>query len=277
VSAAVSFVEIVHVVLPRSNVDGVIGMLTAYFDDSGTHGDSDVVVIGGLIGAEKHWSPFEIEWKAKLANPLPGKPPLRRFHMAPCMARGGDFAGYSEGERDAVIHDFRQIILDADLTGFSYAVSLKDWDTIIGTRSFRGLKDPEFFCMSNAITQSAKIARDYTTDKQISLIFDDRPDRREANEHIFSMYHHGHNLNVGREEIVGISFLSSEKIVALQAADMVAWETYDHAKKWLREGAEVPTRPHLTPLAKSGRFIAHIAGPRAIQDLSVWLEKIQDK
>jgi hypothetical protein len=97
-----------------------------------------------------------------------------------------------------------------------------------------------------------------------------------SEEAIFSMYHQGHNRNVGSEEIVSISFLSSEKSMGLQGADMVAWETYNHAKQWLAEGSDVPTRPHLTPLAKSGRFIAHIAGPRAIQEIKEWLEKLQD-
>jgi hypothetical protein len=191
--------------------------------------------------------------------------------MTDCMARQGEFVDYSEGERAAVIHDLRQIILDADVYGYSCAVSLPDWDGIVGTRSFNGLKDPEFFCMSTAIIWSSNLARTYA--QQVRFCFDDMPKSKEANEHIFSMSQQAHNLNVGEDVIAGISFLSSEKFVGLQGADMVAWETYDHAKKWLREEEEVATRPHLTPLAKSGRFIAHIAGPRAIQSLTKRIPK----
>jgi hypothetical protein len=103
--------------------------------------------------------------------------------MTDCMARQGEFSGYSEGERDAVIHDFRRVILDANLYGFSCAVSLSDWDIIVGTRSLKGLKDPEFFCMSTAIIWSSKIARQYS--QQVALVFDDLPEKREANNHIF--------------------------------------------------------------------------------------------
>jgi hypothetical protein len=193
--------------------------------------------------------------------------------MTDCNARQGEFCDYSEGERAAVIHDFRQIILDADVYGYSCAVSLPDWDSIVGTRSLNGLRDPEFFCMSTAIIWSSNLARTYA--QQVRFCFDDMPKNKGANEHIFSMYHQAHNINLGKEVIAGISFLSSENFVGLQGADMVAWEPYNHAKKWLREGEEVATRPHLRPLAKSGRFIAHIAGPRAIREIKEWLAKLQ--
>jgi hypothetical protein len=89
-------------------------MLRAYFDDAGTHQNSNVVVIGGLIGTEAQWERFERAWAAKLADPLPdaGKPPLRMFHLSGCAGRwpGSEFADYSDAEQDAVSHDFRQII-----------------------------------------------------------------------------------------------------------------------------------------------------------------------
>src|SRR4051794_36222543 len=99
-------------------------MSMGYFDDSGTHGSSEVVVWGGLMGTESQWLKFELKWKAKLAEPLPGKPPLKRFHMAECDAGDGEFIGYNRGELDAVTHDFRQIILDAGVYGYAAGVVL---------------------------------------------------------------------------------------------------------------------------------------------------------
>jgi hypothetical protein len=193
--------------------------------------------------------------------------------MSECMARQGEFCGYSEGERDAVIHDFRQIILDADVYGFSCGVSLRDWDHLVGTRSLIGLRDPLLFCMSTAITWACNFARRFSA--KVTFVLDDMPERKEVNEHIFSVYHQGHNKEIGREDIAGISFLSSENFVGLQGADMVAWETYNYAKGWLQEGVGAPTRPHLTPLAQSGRVIALFGGPRAIQEIKEWLAKLQ--
>ena len=68
------------------------------------------------------------------------------------------------------------------------------------------------------------------------------------------MYHEARNMNVGREVLTGISFLPSIKFVGLQGADMVAWETYNHAREWLQDRSK-PTRPHLTPLAELAGFL----------------------
>ena len=231
---------------------------------------------GGLIGLdEKHWRVFDAAWKAKLADPLPqgNKPPLRRFHMTDCMAREGESSDYSESERDAAIHDFRKIILDSGFCGYACAVHLPDWDHIVGSRSLDDLKDPEFYCMSRVIQWSTSPS--VLGAHKVVLVFDDIREKRKVNERLFAMYHEARNLNVGRAAISSISFLSSEKFVGLQGADMVAWETYSHAKKWLQDKAE-PTRPHLTPLAESGRFGAHIATANAIQDINKWLDKLKE-
>src|SRR5437588_11737895 len=93
--------QIARVILPRvaGGSDAII-MSMGYFDDSGTHGSSEVVVWGGLMGTESQWLKFERKWKIKLAEPLPGKPPLKRFHMFDCEARVGEFEYYSDPEKN---------------------------------------------------------------------------------------------------------------------------------------------------------------------------------
>src|ERR1700730_2485527 len=104
-SAPPAFVDVARALLPPSSCGGLIIVLSAYFDDSGTNGDSEIVVMAGFIGTAEQWKPFDEAWAAKLTEPLLGKPTLSRFHMANCMARNGALFGYSEADRNAVIHD----------------------------------------------------------------------------------------------------------------------------------------------------------------------------
>jgi hypothetical protein len=51
----------------------------AYFDDSGTHASSSVVVLGGLVGLDEEWERLSEKWMAKFASPQPGPdPPMRQ-------------------------------------------------------------------------------------------------------------------------------------------------------------------------------------------------------
>ena len=84
-SASVS--AIMRMAFGRRMSGRFIAVLGAFFDDSGTHDDSSLVVIGGLLGTEEQWDAFEAAWTTRLANPLSDKPPLKQFHLSACQKR----------------------------------------------------------------------------------------------------------------------------------------------------------------------------------------------
>lgn len=70
-----------------------------FFDDSGTHDSSTLVVLGGLLGTEEQWDAFEPAWSALLNKPLPERPPLKEFHLTECSAGRGEFSNYREADK----------------------------------------------------------------------------------------------------------------------------------------------------------------------------------
>jgi hypothetical protein len=242
-------------------------MLSAYFDDSGTHRGAEILVMGGLIGTEAQWSAFEPAWKAVLAAPIAGRPPLRRFHMSGCEAGEGEFEGWSRGERDHVIYRFRNIILEHELIGYSMAVARADWDRHITGRAREILGDAERHCVSACVAHSLYWAEEVARETDVALIFDDRQGENAESERIFKIYHDALAV-IGRPTKPTITFGNAEQLVPLQGADMIAWESYDHGRKILIQGLAAPLRPHFQRLVETKRFDGQIARPEDIVGLA---------
>lgn len=256
----IGLADLARAIFPRDSKRRMVAVLTAYLDDSGTHDDSRVLLWGGLVALDETWGPFEAAWKAKLADPLPEaqKPPLRKFHMSNCEASYGEFEGYSPAERDAVIHDFRQIILDHPVQAYISGVSLRDWDQIIGRRRMRHFSDAEFFVLQGCLNSIAMYSRDRTENAPVALHLDDRkwPDAaiRTLVEAVVD-----HNVQREYAPVIHYGFSNSEAVVALQAADMVVWETYNYACHLLDGGSPEDVRPHLQRLIDGRKISASLA------------------
>jgi hypothetical protein len=230
-------------------------MLRAYFDDSGTHSNSDVAVMGGLAGTVAQWEQFEAQWAAKLKNPQPGKPPLRMFHLSACNARDGEFESYNRAEQDLLIRELRQIIIDAGLLSVAMAVDKKAWDELIFGPLRDVLGDALSPCFENCISEIVRFATPHPEGDKIAVVFD-KGIETERFRRIAEMF----TLPPGRPRIVSVNFLRVEDALPLQGADIVATENYWHAAQWLKLGDAALPRPHLR------HFLDNIFGEGLILD-----------
>jgi len=234
------FDVLASIALPSGSSEGVFVMLKGYFDDSGTHADSDVVVVGGLIGTVAQWQAFEADWLAKLAEPLPGKPPLKSFHLSPCKAGKGEFEGYSLAERDAVRHDFRQILIKHKLIATASALDKRAWDELVhgGIRELFGeaVNIPVENCMLEAI----KIAERHPEGDKIAVVFDrgiwTKQIKRITDEFTYSL---------GRPRVMTVTFMRVEDSTALQGADIVATENYWYATDFIKTNGNPDPHAHM--------------------------------
>ena len=242
-------------------------MLRAYFDDSGTHKGSPVAVWAGLIGIDVQWERLESAWATKLKQPLPGKPPLKLFHLAACAAAREQFRDYKPADGDAVRYDFRSIIIEAGLFSIGSVVSRPDWDELITGELRNRLGDAGTPCFLNCIRRGLEWARGTWTDEnKIVFIFDEG----QRNDHLQSLID---RLMAVRDrkppQILDIGFSRVEASSALQAADTVATESFWAAQEWLKSGSTANATAHFK------HFVNNLGGEGLIADREVILEIVR--
>jgi hypothetical protein len=234
-------------------------MLYAYFDDSGTHGVSPVVSVGGLIGTSAQWALFNKTWEILLKNPL-GKQSLPSFGLSDCRGRRHHFRDYSDAEVDAITHDFRELIKNSGVKAVASAIDKKAWDDLVVGPIRRTMGEAEPFCIVNCVN----CALSYATSQgetDVAVFYDQG---RESPE-----LHRIRKLFIGQTRtparIASFEFAFVAGCYPLQGADMTATESYWFAQKWLPGEDGVVPRPHFQSFEEHVQGAGFIMGRHEIE------------
>jgi len=209
-------------------------MLGAFFDDSGTHADSAVVAIGGLLGTDVQWDVFAEAWEEVLAKPFPEKSRLRQFHLTACRSGTGEFEDYNLAERDNLTYRFREIILNTGMVTLAAAVNKTAWDQVVVGMIAEHIGNPIEFCFYKCIELTIRTARFRRPGEKIHFFFDEGT--RHDLDASARFYRSQRDVF---PEIDGFTFAPVSKVVGLQGADMIAMETHQFGKQWI-ENRESP-------------------------------------
>jgi hypothetical protein len=205
-------------------------VLGAFFDDSGTHSTSLVVAMGGLVGTEPQWDAFERRWLALLKEPLPDKPPLEQFHLAPCRNGQGEFIGYSQAERDHVTYRFRQVILETGFVTVAVAADTAVWNELVVGDLADELGTALQFCFFKCVETVSQVIRFSRPGEPIDMYFD-----KGTESHLEVLAEMFRQLKGNFPEIENLAFAPVKQCIALQGADMIAYETFLYGQECLRK------------------------------------------
>ena len=219
-------------------------VLKAFFDDSGTHVGSPVTVMGGLIAHEDEWAALEPEW-ATVRDDLG----IRMMHMSACEAPYKEFRGWSRDRRDIAINRFRSVLIKRDALMLVSAVSQASWDAAASKSILTELfPTPLDWCFNDCMQRALRWGRK-SGPESVVVTFDCREEslrtwrpRAEGYERLYP------------RKVAGFAFSSMEKVLPLQAADMVAYEGFVFQCERERLRAEPTPRPNFALLLEKLQF-----------------------
>jgi hypothetical protein len=231
-------------------------MLTLYCDDSGTHAQSPVAVAACYVAPVLQWEHFVKDWNS--ANEAEN---FGVFHMADFVAKKEQFARpewLDNEKRKRIICRLINIIGTRAKHGFFSAIEKEGYDREVPQefRDKRKLGNNHYtFAVRMAMAKMLKwrMTYGYTT-QPIEFVFDQlSKGKGEINQVFEAALKEGAEkaLLHGVSRDAGWSFQSKAKILPLQAADILAWESLHYMQKvFLPEEKEKPRKSYLALLEK---------------------------
>lgn len=219
-------------------------MLAAYFDESGTHDQSKVVTVCGLVGTTVEWSRLERPWKQNLeALKVPC------FHATDCSAGRKDFQGIDRPLRDSLSMGLSLAIADRQLAIIGGSVFREDWNncaTRLMKEAYGG--DPYHLCFALALQQLSDWSERFAGGDPVALVFARQQQYNDYSEKILTLV----NGSKHYQHIGSLSFSRPECVIPLQAADHVAYENYQELYAQL-QGSDItaPVRENLKVLTRA--------------------------
>jgi hypothetical protein len=223
-------------------------VLKAYFDDSGTHDSSKAVVWAGFMATEDQWTAFEDKWTALLK-----REGLKTFHMTEVHNCLGQCLDWSRARSDSVIHDFRQVIAEMDVVGIGSVVRTDDWAEVVAPHPWlvERLVSPIHLAWEHTVQQALHWAQRRAEagmpPEKVAMIFDLKQSEAARCIDVEGMYRKDQPWF---DWFNGAAFFAMQDHLPLQAADMLAWETYTLEKERHSQGGEPDLRPHFKAMIR---------------------------
>lgn len=136
-------------------------MLTAAFDESGSHAAAQYVTVACYIADVQQWERFTRCWVQALWDagvkihkpPLPGEPSTPFFHMTDWESRWGQFKGWDNEKRVRLFKRLANLIDQHTVLGIGMSVDQVAYADIIAPTmpEDSGYRDPYMWCLQTCM------------------------------------------------------------------------------------------------------------------------------
>jgi hypothetical protein len=221
--------------------------LTGYFDASGTHDGSETVVLAGWISSDKGWAAFDDEWRAALDNYG-----LTMFHMREFAHHRGEFQRWSEPQRRIRFAAFAEIVSKYALSSVAVAVPVKEFQEEFTPAAQRHVGGAYGFAASVLMMEAAQFVEESLKPEgspfEIAYLFESGDAGVGQVMKLFQA-----NMmdpdQAAKLHLLSFRIEDKRKFVALQAADILAYELYQDFPRQMGTSPLPRRRYNLTQLA----------------------------
>lgn len=233
--------------------NALMPMFTVYLDESGTHGESPVIVVGGYIATVKRWIEFERTWKTFIME----REGIKVLHRVDVENFADEFKNWSRARQIKVLRRAHKIIKRYTCIGFSQSVVLADFEKLIPDEVRRAFGGAYGWAALDCLVHVAKWADVHGYRDPIQYVFEKGAEGRHQVDRMFSVLtepplgSQPSVLLLDKLRVAGWSFAGKESICALQAADFYAYETYKHMENRIVDGIKRPVRKSALDLIRT--------------------------
>ena len=211
-------------------------MITAYFDESGTHGSSKVFVVAGLVAPAKKWLDLDRAWTNVLESE--GIP---EFHMVDCAHGVKLFKGWEKKRREKIVERLVNICKRHVCWRVWTAVLMDDY-----RRTIKGDESEELvygFCASACIDRLTLFAIGKGDDCSVKCDFERGG---KGSGRLFSAFDDQLDLMHSRIDELAVS---RRRHPAIQAADLHAYEIHKYFTEQVNRTGRPPRKSFLALLS----------------------------
>jgi hypothetical protein len=175
--------------------------------------------MAGYLSDERKWCRYEREWRHVLQEYRIGS-----LHMKKFAHSQGEFAGWPESKRVALLQQLIAIIKSRVLYRVGAVVPCADYDQTVGAADpGDDRRSPFWLCFLSCFSAIMAYCRKEQIGDDIAVVLDQN---NESNAHALGFYSSFKELPdiPNRDQLVSLSFADDKKINPLQAADLLAYE-----------------------------------------------------
>jgi hypothetical protein len=205
-------------------------ILTAYFDESGTHAGSELSGMAGFIGNARQWRKFE-----KRAAKLFGRFKVEVFHTIDVRRGDKDFVGWKVDRKIEFLDEFHDIINETLESGVASFLKEEDYKYYCGLAWPNGARrEPRYTilfraCLAESIDFVARVPMGL--EPRLHVVLEDG--HKNAGD-AARMYNWVKGLSGQHRALAGLTFDNERDCLPLAAADLFAYSAW---------GAEVGQKP----------------------------------